>query len=105
MSINSQMRSVKLQERMKVEDKRFGSSTDYKWSDISPIKVAIYQDERSVIINNTKYVETYCTGITRAILTPDKHRLVDGDVVYNIQSIIPGRFNLLKLKVADSSER
>ena len=101
MSINSQMRSVKLQQRVKVQDKRFGSSSDYKWSDIGTLEIAIYQDERSVIINNTKYVETYCTGITRATLNTDNHRFVDGDTIYSIQSIIRGRLNKLTLKVVD----
>lgn len=105
MSINSQMRSVKLQCRMKVEDTRFGSSTNCKWSDSGTVEVAFYRDERSVVVNNVKYVETYHTALTHAELNEDNHRLVDGDVIYNIQSIIPGRFNLLKLKVVDSNER
>lgn len=105
MSINSQMRSVKLQCRMKVEDTRFGSSTNCKWSDSGTVEVAFYQDERSVVINNVKYAETYHTALTHAELNENNHRLVDGDVIYSIRSIIPGRFNLLKLKVVDSNER
>lgn len=104
MSINSQMKSVKLQRRIKVEDNRFGSSTDYKWSDGGTVEVAIYQDERSVIINNAKYVEMYCTGITRATLSVDVNRLVDGDTIYIIQSVIPGRLNKLTLRVVDPNE-
>lgn len=104
MSINSQMKRVKLQCRIKVEDNRFGASTNYKWADIGIIEVAIYQDERSVIINNTKYVETYCTGITRATLSADSHRLINGDTIYSIQSVIPGRLNKLTLKVVDPNE-
>lgn len=98
MSINSRMKSVKLQRRIKFDDSRFGSSVKYSWIDAGYVDVAIHEDDRSVIINGIKHIESSCVGLTSANLLSEKNRLVDGDVIYTIQSIVPGRLNKLKLK-------
>ncbi len=101
MSIYSRMKAMLLQEKVKISGK-YGEIEE-RWIPTRQIEVAIHEDERSVIVNNTKYVETYCTGITREVLDPNQHRLVDGNLIYSISSMVLGRYNKLTLKVVDTN--
>lgn len=102
MSINSQMRKLKLQEEKEIIKPSGARKKD--WVDLdNPILIAIYETDSRVNTNNARYNESSHIGLTFNKAISSKNRLIDGDKIYTIIGVNPqGRLNQVFLKVIDN---
>lgn len=101
MSINSNMRSFKIQASEEVLTPSL--SRKKEWVDKEDVLVAIYETDSRVNTNNAIYNESSHIGLTFNKNISSNHRLNDGDKIYIINGSIPqGRLNQLFLKVIEN---
>lgn len=101
MSINSNMRSFKIQASEEVLTPSLARKKE--WVDKEDVLVAIYETDSRVNTNNAIYNESSHIGLTFNKNISSNHRLNDGNKIYIINGSIPqGRLNQLFLKVIEN---
>lgn len=102
MSINSEMKKVKLQVKEKVESP--SGAEKIIWKDVKDTLVAIYKTNDTLNTQSIKYNSSSHTGLTfNKEIKESVNRLVDNEVVYEVVGANPkGRLNSLLLKVVDT---
>lgn len=102
MSINSEMKKVKLQVKGNVES--LSGADKFIWKDVKETLVAIYKTNDMLSTQSIKYNSSSHTGLTFSkCIKEGINRLVDNDVVYEVIGANPkGRLNSLLLKVVDT---
>lgn len=102
MSINSNMKSLILQENREIITPSLARKKE--WVDLEePILIAIYETDSRVNTNNARYNESSHIGLTFNKEISSKNRLKDGDKIYNIIGVNPqGRLSQVFLKVIEN---
>ncbi|MEG1495271.1 MAG: hypothetical protein RR406_03125 [Bacilli bacterium] len=102
MSINSEMKKVKLQVKEKVESP--SGAEKFIWKDVKDTLVAIYKTNDTLNTQSIKYNSSSHTGLTfNKNIKEGINRLIDNEVVYDVVGANPkGRLNSLLLKVVDT---
>lgn len=102
MSINSNMKSLVLQEYKEIITPTMARKKD--WVDLeNHILIAIYETDSRVNTNNAMYNESSHIGLTLNKNISSKNRIKDVDRIYNITGINQqGRLNQVFLKVIDN---
>lgn len=104
MSIESRMKNITLQ-KINVMHSNTGAQKQV-YEDLGMIRVAISKTNSTSFTNSLKYQESTHVGLTRylGLDEDEKYRLVDGEKIYDITSITPGRYTNLLLKRIDIGE-
>lgn len=102
MSINSNMKSLILQEEKEVTTPSLARKKG--WVDTKePCLIAIYETDSRVNTNNVRYNESTHIGLTFNKNITAKNRLKDGEKIYTITGVNPqGRLNQVFLKVIEN---
>ncbi|UBK38679.1 hypothetical protein KLF44_04500 [Clostridium perfringens] len=102
MSINSNMKSLILQENREIITTSMARKKE--WEDLEePILIAIYETDSRVNTNNARYNDSTHIGLTFNKEISSKNRLKDGDKIYTITGVNPqGRLSQVFLKVIEN---
>lgn len=103
MSINSEMKKVKLQLKEKIESP--SGAEKFIWKDVKDTLVAIYKTNDTLNTQSIRYNSSSHTGLTfNKEIKEGINRLIDNDIVYEVISANPkGRFNTLLLRVVETN--
>mgnify|MGYP001143024706 CR=1 FL=1 len=105
MSINSDLKSYELQEKVYTGEVSASGVKKFKWEPIEDISVAVYKKNEATTITSVLYTEASHIGITyKKGIKANKFRLVKDGIIYDITSVTPGRLKdslLLKELIMD----